>query len=60
MDKSLSDYILCWKRERKRYMYKIDRRVIYYNMYEMMYPYFIENGYEADYKFSLLYAEDII
>lgn len=47
-------------REKERYMYKIDRRVIYYSMYEMMYPYFIENGYEADYKFSLLYAEDII
>ena len=42
------------------YMYKIDRSVSHYEMYEEMYPHFIEDGYEPDYKFSLLYAEDII
>lgn len=41
-------------------MYTIDRSVSHYTMYEEMYPYFIADGYEADFKFSLLYAKDII
>lgn len=42
------------------YMYAVDRSVSNYTMYELMYPYFLQDGYEADFKFSLLYSEAVI
>ena len=41
-------------------MYLIDRSVSHYDMYELMYPIFEKDGYESDYKYSLLYGEDVI
>ncbi len=45
---------------RGRYLYKIDRGISNYSMFELMYPYFVKDGYESNYKFSLLYTENII
>lgn len=43
-----------------KYLYVIDRTVSHYSMYELMYPYFISDGYRGEYRFSLLYVDNII
>lgn len=53
--------ILSFIGEKKgNYMYAIDRSVSNYAMYELMYPYFLQDGYEEDFKYSLLYSEEVI
>lgn len=46
--------------KRGNYMYTIDRSVSNYTMYELMYPCFLQDGYREDFKFSLLYSEEVI
>ena len=57
---SLYSIISFVDKKHKKNMYLIDRGVSNYAMYDLMYPYFIEDGYGAHFKYSLLYADDVI